>query len=230
MGLVNRCCWLYESFVLRRKIKGFYASFFSSCDKRVKFAEYVRLYGKTTLINVSIGRYTYIAGASAGNAIIGSFCSIGPDVKIGGLGKHPTTMISTSPIFYSRKKQLGITFSDKDYIDELPITYIGNDVWIGSNSIILDGISVGNGAIIAAGSIVTKDVPPFAIVGGVPARIIKYRYTQDDINRIESTMWWDCDTDALETLSNLIRCGDIDSFVKKMDELNEVGENKSTVL
>ncbi len=70
---------------------------------------------------------------------------------------------------------------------------IGNDVWIGANVLILDGVTIGNGAIIAAGAVVTKDVPPYAVVGGVPAKIIKYRFNKEEIDFLEQLKWWEKD-------------------------------------
>ena len=125
------------------------------------------------------------------NATIGKFSSIASFVKIG-LGIHPTKdFVSTHYAFYSNKKKLTKTFSDKNYIEENKNVSIGNDVWIGANAIILDGITISDGAIIGAGAVVTKDVPPYAIVGGVPAKIIRYRFDEDTIKKLLEISWWD---------------------------------------
>jgi len=147
--------------------------------------------GKGTNINASkIGRHTYIINARITRAQIGSFCSIGPEVIIGGLGAHPTGFVSTHPIFYSTLCQSGVSFANENLFDELKNVTIGNDVWIGARALVLDGITIGDGAIIAAGAIVTKDVPPYAIVGGVPAKLIRYRFSEEVISTLLEWEWW----------------------------------------
>lgn len=122
---------------------------------------------------------------------IGSFCSIGPEALIGGLGKHPTSFLSTHPVFYSRKRQSGITFSQgHQHFDESAKTIIGHDVWIGARSIILDGVMIGDGAVVGANAVVTKEVPPYAIVGGVPAKIIRFRFDENVRNLLLAWKWW----------------------------------------
>lgn len=149
-------------------------------------------FGKGTSVNASkIGRHTYVAeNARIVRVEIGAFCSIGPNVIIGGLGTHPTKWISTHPVFYSTLKQSGKTFVTINSFDELQLNKIGNDVWIGARALILDGVSIGDGAIIAAGSVVTKDVSPYAIVGGVPAKIIRFRFSEEVIARLLEWQWW----------------------------------------
>ena len=118
------------------------------------------------------------------HAIIGSFCSIGPGVKIG-LGSHPTNLIASSPIFYSTSKVVNnMNWVDRDYHDEFSNVRIEDNVWVGANAYIMNDVEIGEGAICAAGSVVTKNVPPYAIVGGVPARVIKYRFDEETIERL----------------------------------------------
>ena len=145
----------------------------------------------------NIGRCTYIGqNCTLINCKIGRFCSIAENVKVIS-STHPThTYISTSPCFFSVNKQCGISFTEKNCFKEnLSIEgyniIIENDVWIGSNVTIMGGIKIGNGAIIAMGAVVTKDVPPYAIVGGVPAKIIRYRFTQEEIEKLLKIKWWD---------------------------------------
>ncbi len=144
------------------------------------------------LSHVELGDFTYIgSGTEIGHATIGKFCSIGADILIG-LGNHPTnTFVSTHPLFYSTRGQSQIVISDHDYFEEhVPVT-IGNDVWIGTRAIVLGGVTIGNGAIVAAGTLVTKDVPPYAIVGGVPAKVLKYRFEDTEIEFLMHFNWWD---------------------------------------
>lgn len=132
-----------------------------------------------------IGRYTYTSrSCNIMNASIGSFCSIGPGCQIG-LGSHPSHLITTSPIFYSTIGQLnGNKWVERDYYNEFSTVKISNNVWLGANVIIMDGVSIGEGAICAAGAIVRNDVPPYSVVAGVPAKVIKYRFDVKTINRL----------------------------------------------
>jgi acetyltransferase-like isoleucine patch superfamily enzyme len=146
------------------------------------------------LQKVELGDFTYVAnGSNIKNTNIGKFCSIGPDIKCG-LGRHPAhTFVSTHPIFFSTLKQAQITFADKNYFEDYKNIEIGNDVWIGANAIILDGIKIHDGSIIAANSVVTKNVPPYAIVAGSPAKIVKYRFNEDEIQYLLQNKWWERD-------------------------------------
>lgn len=160
-----------------------------------------KIYSKCCLRHVKIGSYSYIGPNSHIRFTeIGKFCSIGANCATS-VGIHPTDMVSTSPVFYSTLKQCGVTFAENDYIHEHKNVSIGNDVFIGINVTILDGIRIGNGAIIAAGAVVTKDVPPYAIVGGVPAKILRYRFDQSTIEQLQETCWWDLDDQSLKSVS-----------------------------
>lgn len=137
---------------------------------------------------VSIGEHTYINKNStiiSGN--IGKYCSIGYNVQIG-MFEHPVHFVSTQNYI---SKYLYPEEGNWDSVSNPPI--IKNDVWIGSGAQILQGVTINNGAIIAAGAVVTKDVPSYAVVGGVLARIIKYRFDEETIKKIEATKWWDKD-------------------------------------
>lgn len=128
-----------------------------------------------------IGKNTYIENCSS----IGSFCSISFDVKIG-LRNHNLKTISTSPFFYKKIKG----WVSKDMSPVSDTVMIGNDVLISANVIILEGVTLGTGCVIAAGAVVVKDVPPYAIVGGVPAKILKYRFEDEKIKELLTSEWW----------------------------------------
>lgn len=185
-----------------RRLPGFWASFWSYATPDCSFSRQNCIYRRATLRSTSLGRMSYVAEASRiGFTDIGAFSSIGPNVLLGGLGHHPVDRLSTHPAFYSSRLQAGATFSSVDSIEELPRVTIGSDVWIGAGSIVLDGINIGDGAIIAAGAVVAKDVPPYAIVGGVPARIIRYRFDEETINALLGWRWWDLDNNQLQSLA-----------------------------
>lgn len=147
----------------------------------------------------NIGFGSYIASYSKMfKCHIGRFCSISQKVQIV-FGNHPTSkFVSTYPAFYTRNTQSGFSYVDKDkfqeytYIDKDKKWYveIGNDVWIGYDVKIMAGVHIGNGAIVAAGSVVTSNVEPYTIVGGVPAKEIRKRFSDEDIAFLEELEWW----------------------------------------
>lgn len=160
-----------------------------------------RLHNGTRLNRCDIGFATYIAyDTQVRHTSIGRFCSIGNNCQIGGFGPHPSSgFLSTYPAFYSdTRKSLGFSLGQdclfdqlKHYDSERIHVHIGHDVWIGSHVLVLDGVTIGNGAIVAAGAVVTHDVEPYTIVGGVPARPIRKRFSQNTIERLMKMNWWE---------------------------------------
>ncbi len=177
-----------------------------------------RVYNNHILNNVTVVKGTYIASnAYISYTSIGKFCSIGPNILCG-YGFHPTNGISTSPAFYSTRKQAGFTFSEYDKCEERKIITIGNDVFIGMNVTILDGIKIGDGAVIGAGAVVTKDIPPYAVAVGCPIQIIKYRFSKEIIDSLIASKWWDQDDVVLKELEkNLF---DVEKFLAIMKQHN----------
>lgn len=167
--------------------------------KKCEFGSFNRLYDNVKLKNVQLGDFTYVAAnTQIKNTNVGKFCSIATDCRIG-LGRHPTRdFVSTHPVFFSVQEQVPITFVNKNYFKEEESIKIGNDVWIGTGVIIVDGVIISDGAIIAAGSVVTKNIPPYAIVGGIPATIIRYRFEKNIIDKLLDIKWWDMNTEDLK--------------------------------
>ena len=165
-------------------------------------------------IQVSMGRYSYMGkNNSVCNTTIGSFCSIASYCAIGG-GAHPLNMVSTSPVFYAGKNVFKKNFGGIEAEINRPV-FIGHDVWIGEGVFINDGITIGNGAIIGAHSVVTHDVPAYAIVAGTPTRVIRYRFTEEEIKKLEELKWWDWSEDKLSQFGPKF-----DSVSKLMEEVS----------
>lgn len=148
-----------------------------------------RVYSGTTFYDSKLGRHSYVGyDSEVINCEIGAFCSIANGIIVGG-AKHPINWVLTSPVFYN------VRSGTCHHLGKLPMemttkTIIGNDVWIGSRAIIMQGLVIGTGAVIGAGAVVTKNIPPYAVVAGCPARIIKYRFNEDTINSLLNSQWW----------------------------------------
>ncbi len=172
-------------------------------DDQSKIASNGHILENCVINHSSINSYSYIGkGCILQYATIGKFCSIGSDVCIG-LGTHPIDNFSTSPLFYRKKNTLNIKLVHQDLeFNEYKPIIIGHDVWIGTRALIMDGVNIGSGAIIAANSVVTKDVPPYSIVGGSPAKIIRYRFDEAKISNLLNSNWWEMD--LLEIKKKLI--------------------------
>lgn len=202
---------------IKYKNKSFYQGHMSIV-RETEIEANVKIYPYAKVINSKIDSYTYIGtNTTVNGANLGRFCSIGPGCKIG-LGKHPSrgNYVSVSPIFYSTLNQLEITFSDQNYFDEFGNITIGNDVWIGTNVIIRDDVNIGDGAIIGAGSVVTKDIPSYAVYAGVPAKLIRYRFNEDIIHFLLQIKWWNKDESWLRENFKLFH--NITDFVCKIKD------------
>lgn len=146
-----------------------------------------------------VGRHTYnhkTVEVASPNTTIGSFCSLAQYVMIGP-GEHPVDYLSSSPCFYM--DIFGWKNRKCNFNSGEPC-HIGNDVWIGHGAFIKAGVNIGDGAIIAAGAVVTKDVPPYAIVGGVPAKIIRKRFSEEQIKDLLELKWWDLDDEIIKEI------------------------------
>lgn len=177
---------------IKTRFKNRRISLFSYFDKQTVISQFAKINRFVTLRGCIINPISFIGpNCHFINVEIGKFCSISKNVNIG-LFTHPTNLLSTSPIFISNYNGTGLTWVNDKTFDDMPHkTVIGNDVWIGMNVSISGGIKVGDGAIIGAHAMVTRDIPPFAIVGGIPARVIKFRFNEEVISRLINLKWWD---------------------------------------
>ncbi len=184
--------YLYSKF-FKRVVRGT-SILNSEIDKTAK------VYSGSTFYNSKIDRYSYVGyDSEVINCDIGAFCSIANGLVVGG-ANHPLEWVSTSPVFYDIGSGTGHHLGNL-LIEKTARTKIGNDVWIGSRAIIMQGVDIGNGAVIGAGAIVTKDVPPYAIVAGCPAKIIRYRFDKETIAQLQKSKWWLKSDDELRCLA-----------------------------
>ncbi|MBB1304071.1 sulfotransferase domain-containing protein [Pseudoalteromonas sp. SR43-5] len=192
----------------------------------------VRLSNAVCLHSSTVGAFTYFTDGYIYNTDVGRYCSIARGVNIG-QGNHPMNWLSTSPFQYEVgfKFKTGSLFSHHKLYNETkvpesnrrkaldairkPKTIIGNDVWVGHGVTITAGVNIGDGAIVAAGAVVTKDVPPFSIVAGVPAQVIKFRFSEDIIDKLLKLKWWEFPLWQLTT----VNFDDIDEAINQLRSL-----------
>lgn len=158
---------------------------------------------KSLVYNSILNEYSYIGpNTSVVDVEIGKFCSIAGNCSIG-MAQHDKSFATTSPVFFSGRNCLNINFGEM-VSQTNKMTIIGNDVWIGTNALIKSGIRIGDGAIIGMGSVVTKNVPPYSIVAGVPARIISMRFDNSLCDRMLNSEWWNLDHKILKKAAHKI--------------------------
>lgn len=167
--------------------------------KNTKLGRYNQVCPFATVSNCELGDFSYVGARSrVSRTQIGKFCSIAPEVVIN-LGMHPAKdFVSTHPIFYSRTFGSKIYFAETQGFDEYATIEIGHDVWIGARVVVLPNVKIGTGSIIATGAVVSKDVEPYSVVGGVPAKVIRKRFDDQTIARLLESQWWDWDIQTLK--------------------------------
>ena len=173
----------------------------------------------------SVGKFTYghdrIMIKSYGSdqhCTIGSFCSISENCTILLGGEHRTDFISTYPFGYKNRELISGSF-DLSCTKNKGNVIIGNDVWIGYNVTIMSGVKVGNGSVIGANSLVTKDVSPYSIVAGNPAKFLKYRFDEEVIKKLMIYEWWNLPNEKIQSLVPLLLSSNIELFLTKLEEL-----------
>lgn len=170
---------------------------------------------------VTIGEYTYVhpkvhKWTNRYTLTIGKFCSIAETVEIIVDGNHRTDWVTTFPL----SQILLNDWSCRGHPEGKGNMRIGNDVWIGMKVLIMPGVNIGDGAVIAAGSVVTHDVLPYQIVGGAPARFIKERFPYSQFSDLMSIKWWDWDIEKIKENIPMLESGDIQGFIRKHKNWN----------
>jgi acetyltransferase-like isoleucine patch superfamily enzyme len=173
---------------------------------------------------VVVGRHTYGYDedtfpifTEGARIMVGAFCSIGPDVRVHGGGEHVMTRPTTFPL-----NALLFDPARRNAADDMETgtTVIGNDVWIGLGATILAGVTVGDGAVIGARAVVSKSVPPYAVVVGNPGRIVRYRFESDTRERLLALRWWEWSDDDIRALKPWFM-SDVESFLAEMERLRK---------
>ena len=169
---------------------------------------------------MNFGKYTYGVPEikfynNYAKLTVGNFCSIGGNVKIYLGGEHRTDYITTFPFGYLHKNVFNL---NREYDNKFTKgdVCIGNDVWIGDNSTIMSGINIGDGSVIANNSHVVKNVEPYSIVGGNPAKLIRYRFTQEQIQKLLQIKWWFWNDEKINNYVELLHSLDIDNFINEV--------------
>ncbi|WP_160674360.1 DapH/DapD/GlmU-related protein [Clostridium sp. C8-1-8] len=219
-GLINSIYTIY----FKLTIKKIHCTIGSrvKIDRRTRFEGRSIVYKNSNITNSVIGLGSYVGwNCNLANCNIGRFSSVAPFVEVI-YGTHPTNeFVSTHPAFFSTQKQAGFTFTAADIYKEHKFVdtdnkisvVIGSDVWVGYGARLLEGVTIGDGAVVAAGAVVTKDVEPYSVCGGVPAKHLKYRYNMDQVEFLKSFRWWEKDFKWIKANSDYFK--NIESFYKK---------------
>lgn len=181
----------------------------------VTFSIYNKVGAYSTIENTVFGKYSYCEPYTMiQNTILHNYVDIARNVRIGAT-QHPLQRPTTHHFTY-RKTMYGFEHDDVDFLQKRKekITEIGHDVWIGHGAIIEAGVTVGNGAVIGSGAVVTHDVPPYAIVAGVPAKILRFRFNQKQIDDLQEIAWWNWSEEEFRQRADDFTL-DINTFIEK---------------
>ena len=163
----------------------------------------VAVWDHATISDSSIDRFTYVSDHTVITSTrIGAFCSIAAHCMIGAAG-HPIEFASTSPVFLSGRNAFGTHLAEVAY-EPYCKTVIGNDVWIGAHCLVKPGVRIGDGAIVGMGSVVTKDIGPYEIWAGNPARLIRKRFDEETIKALQESHWWELSDDELRKIGKFV--------------------------
>ncbi|GAA4046837.1 CatB-related O-acetyltransferase [Parerythrobacter jejuensis] len=172
----------------------------------------------TSFVSSSMGRHSFCGyDCDVAHAEIGSFVSIANGVVLGG-GRHPMEWVGMSPVFYSGRDSVKAKFSEHDRPPPEKVK-VGHDVWIGRNAIVLPGVSIGHGAVIGAGAVVTRDIPPYGVAAGCPAKLVRHRFDEETIHHLLASMWWDFPDEKLMRFAAY--------FKDPQEFINRLGDDKS---
>jgi len=222
INLFRPFCMVFVRFYLKHT-KGCNVSIFALLNRNTVLEGFNKIGKKSCISNSKIGYSSIVSDyCNMWNCHIGRYCSIAGKANIVS-ALHPAhTFVSSHPAFYSINKQSGYSYVDKTIFEEHQYydkengvnVKIGNDVWIGYDVTIMGGLEIGDGAIIATGAVVTKNVRPYSIVGGVPAKEIKRRFTDSQVDFLLNFKWWDKSTEWMKENASLFQ--DIDLFISKL--------------
>jgi acetyltransferase-like isoleucine patch superfamily enzyme len=171
---------------------------------------------------LQFGKYSYgtpmlIFESSGAKLHVGNFCSIADNVKIFLGGNHRIDWVTTYPFGHINQKTFNSFNGDGHPLTKGDV-FIGNDIWIGNNVTIMSGIKIGDGAVIAANSHVVKDIEPYTLVGGNPAKHIKYRFTKEQIDKLLNIKWWLWDDEKINKFVHLLCSDNIDDFIQTVED------------